>query len=68
MNHGYQRQSTQGECGVHLKHPLQSLTKALTHDFALIAALDSDGKIYFALTHAITDSDVIASFLKRLCD
>ncbi len=33
---------------------------------ALIAALDTDGRVYFALTHADTDSDVIRLFLKHL--
>ena len=33
---------------------------------ALIAALDTEGRIYFAVTHANTDSDVILSFLRRL--
>ena len=31
-----------------------------------IAALDSDCHVYFALTHANTDSDVMLSFLYRL--
>ena len=50
------------------KAPATITDKSINPRLALIAALDSDGKIYFALTHAITDSDVIASFLKRLCD
>ena len=33
---------------------------------ALIAALDTEGRIYFAVTHANTDSDVILSFMRRL--
>ena len=33
---------------------------------SLIAALDTDGHVYFALTHANTDSDVMLSYLKRL--
>jgi len=32
----------------------------------LIAALDTDGRVYFALTHANTDSDVILTFMRRL--
>ena len=50
------------------KAPATITDKSINPRLALIAALDSDGKVYFALTHAITDSDVIASFLKRLCD
>ena len=50
------------------KSPATITDKSINPRLALIAALDSDGKVYFALTHAITDSDVIASFLKRLCD
>ena len=33
---------------------------------ALLAALDTEGKVYFALTHAITDSDIIMLFLSHL--
>jgi transposase len=33
---------------------------------ALIAALDTDGKVYFALTHANTDSEVMCLFLRHL--
>ena len=32
----------------------------------MIAALDTNGKIWFCLSHATTDSDVIALFLKHL--
>ncbi len=34
---------------------------------ALLAALDTDGRAWFALTHATTDSDVMALFLGHLC-
>ena len=50
------------------KAPATITDKSINPRLALIAALDSDGHIYFALTHAITDSNVISSFLKRLCD
>jgi len=50
------------------KVPATVTDKGIAPRLALIAALDSDGQIYFSLTHAITDSDVIASFLKRLVD
>ena len=33
---------------------------------ALITALDTEGRVYFAVTHANTDSDVILSFMRRL--
>ena len=32
----------------------------------LIAALDTEGRLYFALTHANTDSDVLLVFMKHL--
>ena len=32
----------------------------------MITALDTEGRVYFAVTHANTDSDVILSFLRRL--
>ena len=31
---------------------------------SMIAALDTDGKVWFSLSHAATDSDVIGLFLK----
>ena len=31
---------------------------------ALIAALDTDGRVYFSLNHSNTDSDVILLFLR----
>ena len=34
---------------------------------SLIAALDTDGKIWCALTQANTDSDVMTMFLQHLC-
>ena len=50
------------------KAPATISDKSINPRLALIAALDSDGRIHFALTHSNTDSQVIASFLKRLCD
>ena len=38
----------------------------MTPRLTLIAALDTEGRIYFALTHANTDSDVLLVFLKHL--
>ena len=40
----------------------QSVTPRLT----LIAALDTEGRVYFTLTHANTDSDVLLAFMKHL--
>ena len=34
---------------------------------SLIAAMDTEGKGWFCLTHATTDSNVISLFLKHLC-
>ena len=50
------------------KAPATITDKSINPRLALIAALDSDNQIYFALTHSITDSDVITAFLKRLFD
>ena len=41
---------------------------AVSPRLSLIAALDTDGKVWFCLSHAITISDVIAAFLKHLVD
>ena len=32
----------------------------------MIAALDTDGRVWFALSHAATDSNMMALFLQRL--
>lgn len=40
--------------------------KQINPRLALIAALDSDGNTYFALTHAITNSDIMLLFLSNL--
>lgn len=50
------------------KAPATVTDKGITPRLALIAALDTEGQVYFSLTHAVTDSDVIATFLKRLDD
>ena len=41
---------------------------AVSPRLSLIAALDTDGKVWFCLSHATTNSDVIAAFLKHLVD
>ena len=33
----------------------------------MLAALDTDGKAFFALTHATTNSEVMMMFLSHLC-
>jgi len=38
----------------------------MTPRLTLIAALDTEGRLYFALTHANTDSDVLLVFMKHL--
>ena len=35
---------------------------AISPRLSMIAALDCDGKVWFSLAHATTDSDVIATF------
>ena len=48
------------------KVPCTSTEQTIGTRLALIAALDTDGRVYFALTHANTDSDVILTFMRRL--
>ena len=38
----------------------------MTPRLSLIAALDNDGRVYFTLTHANTDSDVMLVFMRHL--
>ncbi len=44
--------------------PLHSMTPRVS----AIVAMDTDGRIYFALTQVNTDTDVFLLFLKRLHD
>ena len=44
--------------------PCTITDRAVTPRLALIAALDTDGRIFFTMNHANTDSDVIILFLK----
>ena len=48
------------------KTPCTVTEKSIGIRHALITALDTDGQVYFSLTHANTDSDVMLSFLRRL--
>ena len=42
-------------------------TRPMSMKVAIIAALDTDGRIYFTLTHSITNSEVIGMFFSHLC-
>ena len=42
--------------------PCTVTERGITPRLALITALDTDGRVYFALTHSITDSDVMELF------
>ena len=42
--------------------PLQPVTPSLS----MIAALDTDGRVYFSLSHAKTDQDTFMLFLRYL--
>ena len=46
--------------------PCTIIDKFMNPRLALIAALDTDGNVYFSLTHANTDSDVMQLFLLGL--
>lgn len=46
--------------------PCTITDKFMSPRLALIAALDTDGNVYFSLTHANTDSDVMILFLLEL--
>jgi len=48
--------------------PCTITDRPVTPRLALIAALDSDGRVFFTLTHANTDSNIIVLFLKQLVD
>ena len=44
--------------------PCTITDRAVNPRLALIAALDTDGRVYFSLNHSNTDSDVILLFLR----
>lgn len=46
--------------------PCTITDKFMNPRLALIAALDTDGNVYFSLTHANTDSDVMILFILGL--
>ena len=48
--------------------PATVTDKQVAPRLSLIAALDTEGKIWFALTQANTDSDVMVTFLRRLME
>ena len=39
---------------------------AITPSLSLIAALDTDGRVYFSLSHSNTDQDTFMLFLRHL--
>ena len=47
--------------------PATATAKVISPRLSLIAALDSDGRCFFTLTHAITDSNVMLLFISNLC-
>ena len=48
------------------KTPCTVTEKSMGIRHSFIAALDTDGQVYFSLTHANTDSDVMLTFFRRL--
>ena len=48
------------------KAPCTVSEKSIGIRHSFIVALDTDGHVYYALTHANTDSDFILSFIRRL--
>ena len=40
--------------------------KAITPSLSMIAALDTDGRVWFSLSHAKTDQDTYMLFLRQL--
>ena len=40
--------------------------KAISPSLSLITALDTDGRVYFALSHASTDQDTFMLFMRHL--
>ena len=47
--------------------PASSTSKQMSPRLSLIAALDSDGRVFYALTHAITDTGMMKTYLSCLC-
>ena len=47
--------------------PATTTQRLVNPRLALIASLDTDGNVFFSLTHANTDSDVLIMFLSSLC-
>ena len=40
--------------------------KAISPSLSMIAALDTDGRVFFSLGHAVTDQDTLMLFLRHL--
>ena len=49
-----------------LDGPATATVRQITPRLSLIAALDTDGRVYFSLLHANTDSDIMVTFLSHL--
>jgi hypothetical protein len=47
--------------------PASFTDKQVNPRLALIATLDTDGRVFFALTHANTDTDIMIMFISTLC-
>ena len=47
--------------------PASSTLKLVNPRLALLAALDTDGRVFFSLTHANTDTDIMIMFISCLC-
>ena len=50
------------------RSPASATAKVISPRLSLIAALDTDGRVAFALLHSNTDSDVFMMFLHHLFD
>jgi len=46
--------------------PATATTRMITPRLSFIAALDTDGRVYYSLLHANTDSDIMIMFLSHL--
>jgi hypothetical protein len=47
--------------------PASFTDKQINPRLALITSLDTDGKVFFSLTHANTDTDIMIMFISTLC-
>ncbi len=47
--------------------PATMTEKTMSKRLAILAALDTDGNVYFSLTHANTDSSIVKLFFVHFC-